>query len=278
MSTIQDVTFTTGVSGGGTPNNLPVNMPATVVANDFLLMGVWNANITPPTGWTLRDSSNNTSDRMRLYSKTAAGTEGGTVVNCTERAGTVAGLNFLAAVVRLQFSAAAVALPYTVSYSGGQFGQAGSNPYTEEIGPFSDLGTTYATGVAFKYIRDAIVAGTSPTYVSDSAHITDHGSLDHLTSTTAANSATNHGRLLVVSYDDLTGDYSAIPGTITITARNDTLLNGVGAFLSASIPLGVVVVPAETYDTVSGGLLFKRRRTTARNLPYQVNTSRIRRA
>lgn len=233
MTTFQDITFTNSVSSGGTPNNLPCAMPATVNAGDILLLGVWNANITPPTGWTLVDSSNNVSDRMRLYFKSAAGTEGGTTVNPTERAGTVAGLNFLAACVRLTFSAAAIAEPYSVAYSGGQFGSAGVNPYVEEIGPLSNLGTNNGTAVGFKYVRDAVSAGTSPTYTTG-AHGIDWGSQDHLTSTTAANSATNHGRLVVYGYDDLTGDYSGTPAPLTFTARNDTGLNGVAAVYSAT--------------------------------------------
>lgn len=245
MSTFQDITFTTGTSSGGSPNNLPVTMPATVAANDRLLMGVWNANLTPPTGWTLVDSSNNVSDRLRLYTKVAAGTEGGTTVNCTERAGTVAGLNFLACVVRYKLSAAAIAQPYAISYSGGQFGSAGMNPYTE-IYVTGNLGATWTTGCFIKYLKDGVVGGASPDVTSTTASINNRGSVDHLTSSTASNSATQHGRLIVVDYDDVTGDFTGNDQTATYTSPgSDILLNGTGAFMSTTgIPLGDPSTPS----------------------------------
>jgi len=62
-----------------------VNMPATVTADDLLIVlftNDGNAAVTTPTGWNLLASdANGTQVRLSVYYKIAAGTEGGTTVN-----------------------------------------------------------------------------------------------------------------------------------------------------------------------------------------------------
>lgn len=236
MAALQSVTWTTGTSSGGTPNNLPTAMPAEVFVDDFLVCGIWNANITPPTGWTLRDSSNNVSDRIRLYTKTALGTEGGTTVNFTERAGTVSGLEFGAAVARYTFSADAIADPYTLSASGGQFGSTGGTPYTEIYnaagGPFTD----HAILCSFKMLWNIGVINPAPTYAIDAGndHLEDLGSRVFKHSTTASN-GTQDGRFIFIDSIDITGTVDSNE-SVTFTGGSgatDMTINGVAITLGS---------------------------------------------
>lgn len=279
MAAFQDITWTTGVSGGGTPNNLPTAMPATVAAGDILVCAIWNANLTPPAGWTLRDSSNNTSDRMRLYTKVAAGTEGGTTVNFTERAGTTAGLQFAAAVARYTFTAASIAVPYTVTGGGGQFGPVGSGVDDEILIGAQDIGTSHFIGCYAKFYWNLVgPINPPPTYVIDagSEHLNDRSSRTFRHSTTAANGSQD-AILYFVDTTDVTGVIDSNEGvTATGTAGvTDMTINGVS--VQFSTPATAFEVPVVVVPAAGGGLLSVARHMQYINMPYEAHSAMLRR-
>lgn len=120
MSTAQVMIAQKITSGGGggltllALDNIPfgsantthaVPMPATVNAGDLLiLMLVFeNTSVTTPSGWTKDVENNNAMSDVKtaIFSKIAAGTEGGTSVNFT------LGLNRVMNSVRLRYSGSA---------------------------------------------------------------------------------------------------------------------------------------------------------------------------
>jgi len=83
------VQFTNTSAEIGNVTTHTVSLPATVAANDFLVI-VASINgtptITPPSGWTLIKEITGTNHKYASFKKLAAGTEGGTTVTFTTSA------------------------------------------------------------------------------------------------------------------------------------------------------------------------------------------------
>lgn len=266
MATFKDVTWTSSKSTGGTPNNMVISMPATVVAGDRLLMCVWEGAITAPAGWTTIGASNGSSARLRLYGKTAAGTEGGTTVTVVRRSST-SSVTIFAGVARFQFQYA----PTTELFNGAGLFSSGVSPYTEAYNP-GDITTAYQSIAYFTYAAenvDGTYSGAVGAVVA--GDLEDWGSTVGPRNSTGADGATLKAKLILIGHDNTHIDHTAHTDTVTWTTSTSQILEYINYTYDRATTLEDPAVTPVERNAVEG-LRARRHKVTLAELPYQVTS------
>lgn len=195
-----EVTWTEDVATGGF--QLPVTMPATVVAGDILLAAVAGPGHEPsPAGWAAQAYS--AVNDLTLYQKIADGTEGGTVVLFGDNS-IPAGQGFLAGVARYTFVTAYASID-TKTFA--------DELYDFVLDPFVFYGAAVGDLAAVFQVKGYFVmkqGATSYTFAGSLA--TDRGSVTGIVAPGVGNKT-----LMLFDYEELTGDQTAESPVATVT-------------------------------------------------------------